>query len=122
MTTTTDAQRAALLTLAGDSAQTLATLLVRAIPAGATAAQAAKACHAVLREVAQAAGQSPDLETFIRKPGEERHYGDTRCWAVVWEAGPHDWAVTASMAITHAHKLVEPYYGFDLMFYPGEWA
>jgi hypothetical protein len=42
---------------------------------------------------------------------------------VAWEAGPYDWAVTASMAITHATgKLVEPWYGFDLSFYPGEWA
>ena len=97
------------LILASDDANALAALLVAAIPAGSTAAAAAKACHKVLRDVAAAAGQSPDIEVMIRAPGEPRFYDDTRCWCVAWEAGPHDWAITGSMAITMARKLVEPY-------------
>jgi hypothetical protein len=116
-------EREVQLVLAGEYPQALAGLLLAAVRRDMTAEQAALACHAVLREAAKAAGMSPDIEVMLRKPGQPRHYDDTKCWCVAWEAGPHDWAVVASMAITGTTgKLVEPYYGFDLMFYPGEWA
>jgi hypothetical protein len=115
--------REIILSLAGEYPGHLTKLLVAALRSDMTAAQAAETCHTVLREVAKAAGMSPDIEVMIRRPGQERHYDDTRCWCVAWEAGPHDWAVLASMTITGTTgKLVEPYYGFDLMFYPDEWA
>ena len=81
----------------------------------------AKAAHGVLRDAARLHGQDPDSEVAIRAPGEARHFDNTRCWTVVWEAGPYDWAIPASMGITvGAGKLCEPYYGFDLCFYPSE--
>lgn len=86
-----------------------------------TAEAAAKAIHAVLRDACREEGQNPDIEVMIRAPGEERFYEDTRCWCVAWEAGPYDWAIDASMALSRHTNLVEPYMGFDLMLYPSEW-
>jgi hypothetical protein len=85
-----------------------------------TAETMAKATYRVLRAAALADGQQAS-EVFIRKPGEPRHFNDDRCWCVAWEAGPYDWAIPASMSIvSQCGKLAEPYYGFDLTFYPGE--
>ena len=86
-----------------------------------TAETMAVATYAVLREAAKAQGQDPDIEVLIRKPGEPRHFRDESCWSVAWEAGPYEWAVPASIVIgTATGKLTEPYYSFDLCFYPGE--
>ena len=86
-----------------------------------TAENMAKGCYAVLRTFAEAEGQNPASEVFLRAPGEPRHFPGDDSWCVVWEAGPYQWAIGASMAITvNARKLCEPYYSFDLCFYPGE--
>lgn len=95
--------------------------LSEAVNKGMTAEQAAKALHAVLVEAARECGQKPELEVMIRKPGEERFYAETRCWCVAWEAGPYQWAIGASMEVTAAGHLCEPYMGFDLMLFPSEW-
>ena len=119
----TAADEAGRLILASENDGVLAALLGDAVRSDMTAEQAAKACHALLKRVAKAAGQDPDVETFIRAPGQPRHYADAQCWCVAWEAGPHDWAIPASMVITRrSGRLAEAYYGFDLMFYPTEWA
>jgi hypothetical protein len=40
---------------------------------------------------------------------------------VAYEAGDYQWAIGASFALCDAlGKVVEPYYGFDLCFYPSE--
>ena len=96
--------------------------LAAAVRPDMTAEQAAKACHTVICAAAKADHQNPDVEVFIRAPGEPRHYADQTCWCVCWEAGPDNWAVAASMAISRTARLVEPWYGFDLSFYPAEWA
>lgn len=83
-----------------------------------TPALAAKAVHKLCREAAEAWGMNPDLEVFIRKPGEPRHHGSVDCWAVAFEAGPYEWAVSASLSVPLPCKvLAEPYYSFDLCFY-----
>ena len=86
-----------------------------------TAETLAKAAYETLRTLSRDMGQDPDREVFIRKPGEPRHFPGENSWCVVWESGPYSWAVPASMVITSAtQKLCEPYYSFDLCFYPGE--
>lgn len=86
-----------------------------------TAETMAKAVNAAVRKEAKRHGQNAEIETFIRKPGEPRHYSDTTCWSVAWEAGPYDWAIAACDIIgTVTGKLCEPYYGFDICFYPSE--
>jgi hypothetical protein len=116
------AQERAALAIAAEDSAALARALCAVVRPDMNAKQAARACVDVLRAVAAAAGQLPSLEVSIKPPGEPRHYNDTRCWCVAWEAGPPDWAVVASMALVSATgKLVEPYYGFDLMLYPSEW-
>jgi hypothetical protein len=93
---------------------------INALPAK-TARTMARATYKVLWDAAKAEGQEASREVMIRKPGEPRHFSDDRCWCVAWEAGPYDWAIPASMAIvSQCGKLAEPYYGFDLCFYPGE--
>jgi hypothetical protein len=83
------------------------------------AANMAKAAHKVLRKHSALEDQNPDIEVFIRKPAD-RHFGDY-AWVACWESGPYQWGVPASMSITLATgKLAETYYGFDLMFFPGE--
>jgi hypothetical protein len=83
------------------------------------AATMAKAAHKVLRRHAKLHGMDPDIEVFI-KPPKARHFG-SECWVVCWEAGPYEWGIPASMSIvTATGKLAETYYGFDLLFFPGE--
>lgn len=82
-----------------------------------TAAGAAKAVYRECRLFAVAAGMNPDSEVSIKKPGEPRHHDHTDCWSVVFEAGPYEWAVEASMEGGNAHVYAEPYYSFDLSFY-----
>jgi len=85
------------------------------------AEQAAKAVYAELCKIAQDEGCDPDIEVFIRAPGEPRHFADTTCWCVSYEAGEYQWAVGASFPLCDAlGKVVEPYYSFDLCFYPSE--
>lgn len=82
--------------------------------------EVADALLAALQEAAVMCGQSKS-EAFMRKPGEPRHFDNTKCWVVAWEGGPFDWAIPASfhvMALTG--RLIEPYYGFDLCIYPDE--
>lgn len=86
-----------------------------------TAETMAKAVHRAVVQCAEFEGQRAAVETTIRKPGETRHFADTTCWVVAWEAGPYEWAISASMLIGEiTGKVVEPFYSFDLCFYPSE--
>lgn len=78
--------------------------------------EAAKAVHAFLVKQAKAQGQSAS-EVALIAPGQESYLGVKDCWIVAWEAGPHEWAIPASMEIGGQWGHAEPYYGFDLMFY-----
>lgn len=66
---------------------------------------------------AKADGINPDIECAIHAPGEPRHHDSTGAWSVTFEAGPHDWAVDASINVLSGRVYAEPYYGFDLSFY-----
>lgn len=81
-----------------------------------TPAGAAKAVYRECRLFALASGMNPDIEVSIKKPGEPRHHDNTGCWSVVFEAGPYEWAVEASME-GGGKVYAEPYYSFDLNFY-----
>lgn len=94
------------------------------IKAVASAISNAQTCEAAALNVyeqcckyAEAVGMNPALEVGIRKPGEPRHHSDEGCWCVMFEAGPYEWAVTASLSTSTKGKvLAEPYYSFDLCF------
>lgn len=86
-----------------------------------TAETMARATYRALCALSAREGQNPKSEVMIKKPGEPRHFSDATCWCVAWEAGPYEWAISASFAIGQATgKVVEPYYSFDLCFYPAE--
>ena len=100
---------------------TYATRLANAVTRTMNAEQAAKAVYAELRSIASDEGCDPDKEVMIRAPGEARHFDDNTCWCVAYEAGDYEWAIPASFALCNSlGKIVEPYYGFDLSFYPSE--
>lgn len=83
-----------------------------------TAESMARAAFAELKKIAVECGMR-ESEVGIWEPGKPRYFNDTSCWTVAFEAGPHDWAVSATLSDVFP-KLVEPYYGFDLCFYPSE--
>lgn len=70
----------------------------------------ANAAYMAMRDFASAIGCNPDSECFIRK--EDGGY------RVSFEAGPYSWAYVASEALCQCGILAEPYYNFDLCFYP----
>lgn len=80
----------------------------------------AEAAYAAIRELSQEWGQNPDIETLFRGPNENGPYPHGKCYVVGWESGPFEWAIAASEACAQAGVFVEPYYSFDLCFYPGE--
>lgn len=86
----------------------------------ANAENYAKALYAAVRERAEAEGQKPDIECGLIAPGEPAYDGGGDRWLVMWEAGPDSWGIEVSMSITMNIGLVEPFYSFDLTFYPGE--
>ncbi len=89
----------------------------QAISAAATPAEAAESVYRACVDAANAWGMTPAIEVAIRKPGERRHHDDINCWSVVFEAGPYQWAVAASLNVdTKGKVLAEPYYSFDLCF------
>jgi hypothetical protein len=95
--------------------------LAAAVNKTMTTEQAAKAVYVELCKIASDEGCNPDIEVFIRAPGEPRHFADETCWCVAYEAGDYQWAIGASFALCDAlGKIVEPYYSFDLCFYPSE--
>lgn len=82
---------------------------------------AAKATFEVLKTLAGEIGQKPDVEVGIFEPGKCGYFDNRDCWVVAWEAGPYEWGIAGSFAAMDATgKLVEPYYSFDLCFYPSE--
>jgi len=93
-------------------------LVATAIKTAISPHAAALAVHALCRAKATADGMKPDIECAIQSPGQPRHHDQTNCWSVCFEAGPYDWAVDASLDAMTGRVIAEPYYGFDLSFYP----
>jgi hypothetical protein len=100
----------------GDGTADLAAALT-AITDTMTAKQAAERAHEIVREFSANFGQNPDIETFLRTPEQNAGYAHGNCYVVSWESGPYQWAIAASMSM---NKFCEPYYSFDLCFYPSE--
>lgn len=91
--------------------------VAEAISKAETPAQAALETYDICCKAAEAWGMNPSIEVGIKKPGEPRHFADDSCYTVVFEAGPWEWAVTASLSVdTKGKVLAEPYYSFDLCF------
>jgi hypothetical protein len=102
-----------------------------------TCAGAAKALYRFLLMRAREMGYG-DREVFIRTPLENELAGYGKFWHVSWESGPHEWAVYTSGGGSmygsyrdppeiklhdddwkgNGYWHVEPYYSFDLTFYP----
>lgn len=83
-----------------------------------TAEKLAKATFAALQKIAVDPFGMKASEVLLTAPGEPCYFDNrTPQWVVTWEAGPHEWAIGASMLYP---QIVEPYYSFDLCFYPGE--
>lgn len=80
--------------------------------------QVAQAVSRVVRSFASDIGMNPDIECDFVKPGDQKHIPAQNGWTVVFEAGPFDWAISASMTIIEETGVsCEPYHGFDLTFY-----
>lgn len=100
-------------------ATTLGAIPKRQRTAEAMAKKAYEVCCAACVDY----GQNPDYEVFMKTPEESGNFlgGQPGVWIVCWESGPFQWAIPASMEIgSTTGKLVEPYYSFDLTFYPSE--
>lgn len=109
-------------------------------------ADAAKALHKYLVEKATAGGQQ-ESEVVLLTPERSNTLGYGKAWRVMWEAGPFQWAVRVSLGGTihdpddmralaaefgfefkpsdepeikldSKRWTAEPYYSFDLGFYP----
>lgn len=92
-------------------------LVAKMISSSKTPSGAAVKVYTICRIAAKAWGMKPDIEVQLRKPGELRCYGTDDSWYVSFEAGPHEWAVAASLNVSPKGKvLAEPYYSFDLCF------
>lgn len=86
-----------------------------------TAKAAATAFHKALRKLAADSGHNPDIEVRLLSPEEAERFVYGPFWTVVYEAGPYDWGVSASMQTFNrdAGWHSEPYHSFDLSFYAG---
>lgn len=95
---------------------------INAIPeAERVAKKCAETTYETLKAVAVEMGMN-ETEVLFREPNDPRcYFKNGNSYVVAFESGPYQWAIPASMAIgTRCGKLVEPYYSFDLCFYPAE--
>ena len=81
----------------------------------ATKEEAAKALYESVKKLAVKMGQD-ESEVSLFDPDRTVQYSGERAWCVVWEAGPYQWAIGASMSISGPWGFTEPYYSFDLHF------
>lgn len=84
------------------------------------AADQAKAVAAELRKYVDEIGGKGEREVFEFSPAQSKAQGYGDCWRVGFEGGPYEWAIVASEALGQLGIFAEPYYSFDLCFYPGE--
>lgn len=84
-----------------------------------TAKGAASSLRRVLARAATRMGTNVEQEFApLRTPDEQARY-TSRTWAVMWESGPHDWGTIASFLLSGSeHFIAEPYYSFDVHFWP----
>jgi len=80
-----------------------------------TPSGAAKAFYKVLSKINREFGFS-ETEVILMNPERAEQYSGSKAWAVVWEAGPYEWALGAYFPKARGWSA-EPYYSFDLHFY-----
>lgn len=69
------------------------------------------------RYCAETGWQKPKKEIGTHAAAE-KWFGGERAAISSWEAGPPDWGIQAAQVLSNrCGRLVETYYGFDLMFY-----
>mgnify|MGYP001162507148 FL=1 len=82
-----------------------------------TKAGAAKGLYKALRKWCEEIGYDPDTEVRIDNPEENKARGYSKCWSVGFEAGPYEWAISASGTMPNCQwGFCEPYYSFNLQF------
>jgi hypothetical protein len=75
--------------------------------------------YEALREACKEAGQDPVYEVFAWYQHRDPH--GAKAWGVSWEAGPFQWAHSASWIVMEmTGRLCEPHYSFDLCLYEVE--
>lgn len=99
---------------------------------------AAKALYQWCRKQSEELGQKPDKEVALWSPKESEEHGCGKAWRVMWESGPFEWGVSLSLGGSYLapemdysytqepevlmldaeHFTAEPYYSFDIGFYP----
>lgn len=94
----------------GDGAANLAESIAMAASKRKSAKGRAMAAYNAICRFAAETGANPETECFMRP----EHGG----WRVSYESGPYSWAMPASDALAQCGILAEPYYSFDLCFYP----
>lgn len=94
----------------GDGSALLAERVAQAAAKRSSCKGRATAAYEALRQFAADIGCNPDRECFMR--AEDGGY------RVSFEAGPYSWAMVASEALCQCGIFAEPYYSFDLCFYP----
>jgi hypothetical protein len=96
----------------GKGATLLAEQVARAVAAAKpTSRSRAVAAGKVLRAAAKAAGHKPAIEVHLARG--ERGKG----WVASYEAGPHEWAIVATDALSQLDMPGEAYWSFDLWFH-----
>lgn len=101
------------------SKETFLAAVVRVLREARSPEVAAKAINTICRDEAIKCGMKPEIEVGLWRPGERRFNGRDTVWSVSWESCPYyEWAIIASMEVSSAHFVAEPYYSFDLNFYP----
>jgi len=76
---------------------------------------AAKGFYEALKQFAVSYGQS-ESEVALFDPDRSEKAGTGRCWRVIWEGGPFEWAIAMSWQVRGPWGYTEPYYSFDLCF------
>lgn len=104
----------------GDGAASLAKRIAEAAAGKASAKEQAAAVFEVAKAVAAEWGFKPEIEVFMAEPGDRRNPSAGAYYRVCWESGPYQWAIVASEALCQVGVFAEPYYSFDLCFYPSE--
>jgi hypothetical protein len=82
----------------------------KALDNATTNRQAANAVYRACVKHCKAIGNKPEIEVTIKHKGKDHYY-------VGYESGPYEWAVVATLNST-GRIYAEPYYSFDLNFYP----
>lgn len=100
----------------GEGTASLAEKIADSVKGAKRAKTQAARVHDAIRKVCERHGMKPDIEVFMREEGE----GRSRFIRVSWESGPYEWAIVASDALGQVGVFAEPYYSFDLCFYPSE--